>query len=91
MTRRLDSGHETPALNEPARRLAGPAVILLAAAVAIAPQLVRGNSCGHDFDFHLVSWLDCLNSWRHGILYPHWAPQRQLWRPESRALSSIRR
>jgi hypothetical protein len=54
--------------------LAGPAVILLAAAVAVAPQLVRGNSCGHDFDFHLASWFDCLNSWRHGILYPHWSP-----------------
>ncbi len=53
--------------------LAGPAVVLLAAAVAVAPQLVRGNSCGHDFDFHLVSWFDCLNSWRHGVLYPHWA------------------
>ena len=52
----------------------GPSVILLAAAAAIAPQLLRGNSCGHDFDFHLVSWFDCLNSWRHGILYPHWAP-----------------
>jgi hypothetical protein len=35
---------------------------------------MRGNSCGHDFDFHLVSWFDCLNSWRHGILFPHWAP-----------------
>ena len=55
------------------RRLTGPAVILMAAAVAIVPQLLRGNSCGHDFDFHLVSWFDCLSSWRHGILYPHWA------------------
>jgi uncharacterized membrane protein YhaH (DUF805 family) len=54
-------------------RFAGPAVILLAAAVAVAPQLLRGNSCGHDFDFHLVSWFDCLNSWRQGIAYPHWA------------------
>jgi hypothetical protein len=54
-------------------RIAGPAVILLAAAVAVTPQLVHGPSCGHDFDFHLVSWFDCLNSWRHGILYPHWA------------------
>jgi hypothetical protein len=56
------------------KRLAGPAVILLATAIAVAPQLVRGNSCGHDFDFHLVSWFDCLHSWQHGILYPHWAP-----------------
>jgi hypothetical protein len=53
--------------------LIGPALIFLAAAVAVAPQMLRGNSCGHDFDFHLVSWLDCLNSWRHGIPYPHWA------------------
>jgi len=51
-----------------------PALILLAAAVATAPQLLRGNTCGHDFDIHLVSWFDCLNSWRHGILYPQWTP-----------------
>jgi hypothetical protein len=49
-------------------------VIVIAAAVATAPQLVRGNSCGHDFDIHLVSWFDCLNSWRHGIAYPQWTP-----------------
>jgi hypothetical protein len=55
-------------------RFAGPALVLLAAAVAIAPQLAHGPSCGHDFDFHLVSWFDALNSWHHGILYPHWAP-----------------
>jgi hypothetical protein len=55
-------------------RLAGPAFILLAAAIATAPQLIRGNSCGHDFNVHLVSWLDCVNAWHHGILYPHWAP-----------------
>ncbi len=58
----------------PWRSFIGPAVILLAAAVAVAPQMVWGNSCGHDFDFHLVSWFDALNSWRHGLLYPHWAP-----------------
>jgi hypothetical protein len=52
----------------------GPALILFAAFVAIVPQLIRGNSCGHDFDVHLVSWLDCLNAWRHGIPYPHWTP-----------------
>ncbi len=65
-------------------RLTGPAVILLAAAVAVAPQLIRGNSCGHDFDFHIVSWLDCLNSWRHGIPYPHWAPSANFGAGEPR-------
>jgi len=54
-------------------RIIGPAAVLLAAAVAVTPLLRHGPSCGHDFDFHLVSWFDCLNSWRHGILYPHWA------------------
>ncbi len=57
-----------------AARLAGPAVILFAALVAITPLLIRGNACGFDFDFHLVNWLDAQHSWREGILYPHWAP-----------------
>lgn len=56
------------------KRLGGPGLILIAAAIATAPQFIRGNSCGHDFDIHLVSWFDCLNSWRHGILYPQWTP-----------------
>ena len=56
------------------RSLSGPAFILLAAFVAIVPQLIRGNSCGHDFNVHLVSWLDCLNAWKHGLFYPHWTP-----------------
>jgi hypothetical protein len=49
-------------------------VILLAAAFAVTPQLLHGNSCGHDFDFHLVSWLDARQGWLWGIPYPHWAP-----------------
>lgn len=56
------------------KNLVGPGVILIAALVAVMPQLIRGNSCGHDFDVHLVSWLDCVNAWRHGIPYPHWTP-----------------
>jgi len=55
-------------------RLIGPALVLLAAALATAPQFLHGNSCGHDFDFHLVSWFDALNGWRHGLPYPHWTP-----------------
>ncbi len=51
----------------------GPAVILVAAAIATAPLRLYNFSCGHDFDFHLVSWLDALHSWKQGVLDPHWA------------------
>jgi len=55
------------------KRLAGPAVIVVAAALAVAPELTQGNSCGHDFSFHVASWLDALHSWRGGVFYPYWA------------------
>src|SRR3954453_21395757 len=48
-------------------------VILAAALIAIAPLLVHGCSCGHDFDFHLVSWMEAANHLRHGKLHPQWA------------------
>ena len=53
-----------------AQRAAGPAVVLAAAALATAP--LRRYSCGHDFDFHLLSWFEAANAWRHGLIYPHW-------------------
>ena len=52
----------------------GPTIICLAAFIATCPDLIRHTSCGHDFDFHLASWLDAAASWRHGLFYPHWAP-----------------
>jgi hypothetical protein len=45
-----------------------PVAALLASCVR-----VRGVSCGHDFDFHMVSWLEVERSWSQGVLYPHWA------------------
>jgi hypothetical protein len=54
-------------------RLLGPAIICLAALIATSPDLIWGNSCGHDFDFHLASWLDAQAAWQQGIFYPHWA------------------
>src|ERR1039458_10418058 len=53
--------------------LLAPGIILLAAAVAVLPMLVRGPSCGGDFPFHFAAWHDALEGWQHGIAYPHWA------------------
>ena len=48
-------------------------LIPLAAFVAILPLLIHGCSCGHDFDFHILSWLEAARQFTHGNLHPHWA------------------
>ncbi len=48
-------------------------VIAAAALLAVLPLAIYGCSCGHDFDFHLRSWLEASSQWRHGILRPVWA------------------
>ena len=45
----------------------------LVAFVAIVPLLVYGCSCGHDFDFHIVSWMEAARQFLHGNLQLHWA------------------
>jgi len=51
----------------------GILLIPLAALLAASPRFFRGVSCGHDFEFHLISWLETQRSWSQGVLYPHWA------------------
>lgn len=68
------------------QRVADAAILIVAAAVATAPLRLYNFSCGHDFDFHLVSWLDALHSWRLGSLYPHWAPSPNYGAGEPRFL-----
>ena len=52
---------------------AWPAILLpLLAVVVVAPLIVHGCSCGHDFGFHLQSWLDAAAQMRHGTLDPAW-------------------
>jgi hypothetical protein len=53
--------------------LRGPAIILVAAVIALGPLLWRGPTRGSDFDFHLISWIDAQHCMSNGILYPHWA------------------
>ena len=48
-------------------------VIPIAALIAISPLILQGCSCGHDFDFHILNWLEAAQQFQHGNLHPHWA------------------
>ena len=37
-----------------------------------APLFWLGPSCGHDFDFHLLSWMETAHDWHLGLVDPHW-------------------
>ena len=55
-----------------ARAIPHQVVLCAVAFVAILPLLFRGPSCGHDFEFHLLSWLEASRQLAH-YSYAHWA------------------
>jgi hypothetical protein len=61
--------------SEPARHRRRRSLVLASVGIAALPLAWRGPSCGHDFDFHLESWLEVVRQWHQafsGALYPHW-------------------
>jgi len=76
----------TPAA--PPRRLNDLPALLIGctALLAIGTLLFRGNSCGHDFDFHLLSWMEVARAWHSGIAYPHWVQDANFGAGEPRLM-----
>jgi uncharacterized membrane protein len=52
--------------------LQAAAVSLVTAVLVAAPFFRLGIMVGHDFAFHMTSWMDVFRQWKEGIHYPRW-------------------
>lgn len=47
--------------------------ISCAAFLVILPFFFYGIPSGHDFEFHMNSWMEVLGQWKLGVLHPQWS------------------
>src|SRR5438874_888854 len=56
------------------RPMATPLAFIAAVALCVVlPFLKLGIPSGHDFEFHMNSWIEVVEHWKQGTIYPHWA------------------
>lgn len=68
-------GFTSAAAPNPSRRpwLRPLLFLCVVATLIISPMPFLGNASGHDFQFHVASWMEAASQWHQHIFYPRWA------------------